>query len=69
VSVVSLQERRESAARASEDQVVTCACGSAWFELRGGPSAPGVVTFATDGRVVGYAGVPTCVDCGRVLAH
>lgn len=47
---------------------LTCPCGGAWFDLRIGPGRIGAVTLGKDGRVTGYAGVPTCRECGEAVS-
>lgn len=46
-----------------------CACGSAWFELRGsaelGQPEGGAVSIDGHGTVTGYAGAPHCIECGE----
>lgn len=69
MSVVDLAERR---ARQHEpgDDATRCPCGSEWFRLEGWPSGSieqGQVTFATDGRITGWAGRPICAECGKPL--
>lgn len=69
MDIIDLDARRRAA---EEDQpsYVTCACGEAWFELRGNhPQMPerGAVTIRPDGGISGYAGTPHCVSCGKVI--
>jgi hypothetical protein len=47
-------------------------CGNEWFRLDGGSAGletthHGAVTLGADGRVTGFFGVPTCVECGEQL--
>lgn len=64
MTVVDLSSRRP----ASADDPATCACGSAWWVLKG-PSdfdrlGNGAVTATTTGRITGYAGALVCLECG-----
>jgi hypothetical protein len=54
-------------------QLLTCSCGSVWFELIGRPNDPpnalhGAVKIElVDRRVVTYLGRPYCLACNRVI--
>ena len=68
--VISLEERRAAQRAAEPPASARCACGSSWFTLDGRSAAPGLdlpggaITLDERGRVTGYLGTPTCVDCG-----
>ena len=51
-------------------EVAYCHCGSAWFELRGGPTTEhlphGAVCVDGEGAPIGYAGELHCIECGEV---
>ena len=68
MTVINLEQRR--AALASNDVTACGNCGGQWFELRqnspSGPT-PGAICMNAAGRVSGYAGTPTCLDCGTPL--
>ena len=58
--VVQLADRRE------RETVAICrACGGQWFEIHRPAGQVGAITMAADGRVTGYAGLPTCQCCGE----
>jgi len=65
MDIIDLTERRRAAEEAQLPATAVCPCGEAWFELRGGPTGNGAVCMTPEGTVTGYAGVPTCVGCGR----
>jgi hypothetical protein len=61
--------RRRRRTPAEGQDVASCPCGSAWFELRDEQrpygSTNGVVALNSAGGVVAYSGTPTCMECGR----
>lgn len=67
MTVVNLDDRRP--ARTHVPGLLTCDCGSTWFELctvdDEGARNHGAVCLAEDGRVTGYSGTPHCLNCGR----
>jgi len=48
------------------EEPARCPCGSEWFTLDD-DDAPvgGAVALTADGCVRAYAGVPSCIECGR----
>lgn len=59
-NVIPLDARRNPPTR----DVQTCQqCGCPWFRLVI-DEGPGAVAFDRHGVVLGYAGVPTCRECG-----
>lgn len=68
--VVSLGDRRR-VPPVGTDPLRCRHCGSEWFRLQGRPNDPeaaehGAVTMTVDGRIVGYSGVPVCLECGEL---
>lgn len=65
MTVLTFPSRRSSS---SIDELL-CECGSSWFDLvrvdSEGDEIPGSVLLHRDGRVVGYAGVLRCHECGQ----
>ncbi|MFC9432720.1 hypothetical protein [Nocardia sp. NPDC057030] len=59
--VIDLDRRRRYGHR-------RCDCGSEWFTLDGRAAGldhdAGAVVLAADGRIVAYAGIPRCLECG-----
>lgn len=48
------------------DDVETCVCGSAWFELRASDPLPhGAVAIDAEGRITARHGQLHCVECGE----
>lgn len=47
------------------DELVTCSCGDAWFEVNAG-GKPGAISIQRDGRVAGLVGELRCASCGRL---
>lgn len=66
MSVLQFPDRR---ATTPDDDLLTCECGSAWFELRtadehGRAVEPGAIVMNKSGNVTGYFGLPYCRECG-----
>jgi hypothetical protein len=56
----------------SGDELLTCPCGSQWFELHEGVMAHGrmgaAVSLTAAGEVVAYTGLLVCNSCGTAMA-
>lgn len=67
--VVDLSAHRAAREARAPDAPAQCStCGSHWFTLTRptptGENVGGAVTLNAHGTVTGYAGIPTCTDCG-----
>lgn len=69
VSVIQFPDRRSTAP--DNGDLLTCECGSAWFELRvagedGKATEPGAIVMDQNGHIGGYYGLPYCRECGML---
>lgn len=68
MSVLPFPSSRRTAS-AAEDDLMTCPCGSSWFELYdvdlSGEKTTGAVVVNREGRITGYSGIPHCLECGQ----